>query len=268
MTFGYGGGGLSHVDTKGRPQASGLRKDRPTSVRHRQGGQPYIPLALACSMTLFPTPRPSFLLFHLIITRNSSANMVSTRKHPQDFSTQESSQSSAVTSSPLPQRQPWSHTPSLLTLVWLGLSIPLVIWDSAYVFLRPHSMPGGKFQKPLWAPYELYGQVDHVYGWPAYNSGSGFTAAQSSMNVVEIIGYLYYLYLVYAYGRTEDVQGTGAPDKEHVGSFSKSRTVHGKVAAKALIVLYGLALMTTSKTILYCMSGRATIVVTDSNSTY
>lgn len=148
----------------------------------------------------------------------------------------------------------WSHTPSLLTLTWLAISLPLVIWDTGYVFLRPHSMPGGKYQKPLWVPYELYGQVDHVYGWPAYNSGNGFTAAQSAVNVVECVGYFYYLYLVYAHGRTEkNVQGTGAPDKQKIGKLAQSRTVYGKAAAQAAVLLYGVALMTLSKTVLYCM---------------
>jgi len=115
-------------------------------------------------------------------------------------------------------------------------------------------MPGGKYQKPLWVPYELYGQVDHVYGWPAYNSGNGFTAAQSAVNVVECVGYIYYLYLVYVHGRTEkNVQGTGAPDKQMIGKLAQSRTVYGKAGATAAVLLYGVALMTLSKTVLYCM---------------
>lgn len=195
--------------------------------------------------------------------------MVSTRRHPQDFASETSDEvaskqtlskgtlSSKVQSTTHQEdnnRKTWSHTPSLLTLIWLAVSLPLVTWDTFYVFLRPHSMPGGKYQKPLWVPYELYGQVDHIYGWPAYNSGNGFTAAQSAVNVIECAGYIYYLYLVYAYGRTEgNVQGTGAPDKENVGKLAQSRTVYGKTAAQAVVLLYGVALMTLSKTVLYCM---------------
>jgi hypothetical protein len=195
--------------------------------------------------------------------------MVSTRNHPQDFPPQVldelTSQSPLRGKSSLTTLQnttqqsnnsqrSWSHTPSLLTLTWLAISLPLVIWDTFYVFLRPHSMPGGKYQKPLWVPYELYGQVDHVYGWPAYNSGNGFTAAQSAVNVVECVGYIYYLYLVYVHGRTEkNVQGTGAPDKQKIGKLAQSRTVYGKHGAKAAVLLYGIALMTLSKTVLYCM---------------
>ncbi|KAI4724396.1 hypothetical protein E4T49_07857 [Aureobasidium sp. EXF-10728] len=190
--------------------------------------------------------------------------MVSTRSHPQDFLSQRLDDSQ-VNSSPTTLQSAiqqeehgqkgWSHTPSLLTLTWLAISLPLVIWDTFYVFLRPHSMPGGKYQKPLWVPYELYGQVDHVYGWPAYNSGNGFTAAQSGVNIVECVGYIYYLYLVYTYGRTEkNVQGTGAPNKQHVGKLAQSRTVYGKVAGQAVVLLYGVALMTLSKTVLYWLN--------------
>ncbi|KAI4742064.1 hypothetical protein E4T50_07496 [Aureobasidium sp. EXF-12298] len=197
--------------------------------------------------------------------------MVSTRNHPQEFPLQEpndltpqtpsrvnlSSMALQNASSQRDNRQKsWSHTPSLLTLTWLAISLPLVIWDTFYVFLRPHSMPGGKYQKPLWVPYELYGQVDHVYGWPAYNSGNGFTAAQSAVNVIECVGYIYYLYLVYAHGRTEkNVQGTGAPDKQKIGKLAQSRTVYGEAGAKAAVLLYGVALMTLSKTVLYLMAG-------------
>ncbi|KAG9987110.1 hypothetical protein KCU78_g20421, partial [Aureobasidium melanogenum] len=168
--------------------------------------------------------------------------MVSTRSHPQDFAPQTSDEvapqtpskrtpSSMTMQSTTHQgynnQRPWSHTPSLLTLAWLAVSLPLVIWDTFYVFLRPHSMPGGKYQKPLW----------------------------SAVNVVECAGYIYYLYLVYAYGRTEDnVQGTGAPDKERVGTPGQSRTVYGKTAAQAVVLLYGVALMTLSKTVLYWLN--------------
>ncbi|KAI4845828.1 hypothetical protein E4T44_05411 [Aureobasidium sp. EXF-8845] len=196
--------------------------------------------------------------------------MVSTRRHLQEFPIKESDDltpqtptrgnlSSTTLQNTSQQRnnsqKTWSHTPSLLTLTWLAISLPLVMWDTGYVFLRPHSMPGGKYQKPLWVPYELYGQVDHVYGWPAYESGNGFTGAQSAVNVVECVGYFYYLYLVYAYGRTENVQGTGAPDQEKVGKLAQSRTVYGMHGAKAVVLLYGVALMTLSKTVLYSLAG-------------
>lgn len=144
----------------------------------------------------------------------------------------------------------WSHTPSNLTLLWLAISLPLVIWDTGYVLLRPHSMPGGKYHWPLWVPYELYGRTDYVYGWKAWNEHNGFTAAQAWMNVMETLGYLYYAYIVLAAGRQSIKQGRGAP--ADAGILSESRTVRGQVAGLAVLVGYSASVMTVSKTVLYC----------------
>lgn len=144
----------------------------------------------------------------------------------------------------------WSHTPSNLTLIWLAISLPLVIWDTGYVLLRPHSMPGGKYHWPLWVPYELYGRTDYVYGWKAWNEHNGFTAAQGWINVVETLGYLFYAYVVYTAGRQSAKQGRGAPTDG--GVLSESRTVHGQAAGLAVLVGYSASVMTVSKTVLYC----------------
>lgn len=127
--------------------------------------------------------------------------------------------------------------------------------------LRPHSMPGGWAHKPLWTPYALYGEVDHTYGWKAYNANSGWTLAQSSVNALETAAYLVYLYLVYRYGEQADVQGTGAPDKEDLEelpgvmgklrALGESRTVNGKVAGGAVLLAYTAAQVTFWKTVLY-----------------
>lgn len=45
-------------------------------------------------------------------------------------------------------------------------------------------MKGGDLSA-LWAPYELYGLVDKVYGPDAWASGYGFTSAQGMHNVVK-----------------------------------------------------------------------------------
>lgn len=148
--------------------------------------------------------------------------------------------------------KPWSHTPSHLTLFWLAVSLPLVLWDTGYVLLRPHSMPGGALHAPIWTPYELYGSVDHFYGWPAYNEQDGFTAAQSALNAVETLGYVVYLWIVWEYGRQEGSRGRGAPEPESVGALGRARTVRGRMAAWAVLVGFGAALMTLSKTVLYC----------------
>lgn len=151
----------------------------------------------------------------------------------------------------------WSHTPSNLTLIWLAVSLPLVVWDTGYVVLRPHSMPGGFLHKPLWAPYGLYGTIDHMYGFKHLNLGTGWTAAQGTINAAETAAYFAYLYLLYTYGEQEPRQGTGAPAKSLMGQFralSESRTVYGKMAAWTAVLGYSVATVTFWKTVLYMLN--------------
>ncbi|KAF2151006.1 hypothetical protein K461DRAFT_228107 [Myriangium duriaei CBS 260.36] len=148
----------------------------------------------------------------------------------------------------------WSHTPSNLTLIWLAISLPLVIWDTGYVLLRPYSMPGGALHWPLWVPYELYGRIDHVYGFKAWNAGLGFTGAQGTLNAVETIGYMAYLWVVYKHGVQERVDGRGAPDPAKVGFLGMARTVRGRQAGAAVLLGFSIAVMTWSKTVLYWLN--------------
>ncbi|KAK4988440.1 hypothetical protein LTR50_003954 [Elasticomyces elasticus] len=177
--------------------------------------------------------------------------MASTRSQSKPLPSTPTSTSS---SSPTPA---WSHTPSNLTLIWLAISLPLVAWDTGYVFLRPYSMPGGSLHYPIWQPYALYGTIDYTYGWPAWNAHSGFTAAQGFMNFVESAGYVVYLWIVFVYGVQERRKGRGAPKKGDMGSFawlSESRTVYGRLAAWAVLLGFATAVMTASKTVLYWLN--------------
>ncbi|KAM5351148.1 hypothetical protein ACJ41O_003871 [Fusarium nematophilum] len=130
----------------------------------------------------------------------------------------------------------WRHAPTPTILLWLAVSLPLVAWDTAYVLGRPSTMPGGHLHWPLWVPYELYGKVDHIYGWKAWNANNGFTGAQSALNVVETLMYLVYLWLVWARSEGEGVA---------------RRTVSGRDGAMAVLVGFSAAVMTLSKTVLY-----------------
>lgn len=134
----------------------------------------------------------------------------------------------------------WRHTPSTTTLLWLAVSLPLVVWDTGYVFGRPHTMPGGNLHWPLWAPYELYGKVDHVYGFKSWESHSGFTGAQSALNTVESLMYVVYLWLVW---RRADSRST---------DVAARRTLSGRDGALAVLIGFSAAVMTLSKTVLYC----------------
>ncbi|GAP88475.1 putative C6 transcription [Rosellinia necatrix] len=132
----------------------------------------------------------------------------------------------------------FSHAPSGLTLFWLAVSVPLVIWDCGYVLLRPRTMPGGDLHWPLWAPYELYGQIDYVYGWKAFHAKSGFTGAQGLLNVVETLMYIYYALAYYRHAVA-------------VGGSGGRKALVGRKAAVAVLVAFSASVMTLSKTVLY-----------------
>lgn len=113
-------------------------------------------------------------------------------------------------------------------------------------------MPGGALHAPLWAPYALYGTVDHVYGWPAYVAHDGFPAAQASLNVVESVLYAWYLSVVFRFGRAEAVEGRGAPGVGSVGWLGAARVVRRERGGWVVLVGFGAAVMTVAKTVLYC----------------
>ena len=137
----------------------------------------------------------------------------------------------------------WSHAPTTTTLLWLAVSLPLVIWDTGYVLGRPATMPGGWAHSPLWTPYELYGEVDHMYGFKQFNLGNGFTAAQSALNVVETVLYLAYFFIWYRGAKSLGVKESAA-----------RRRIAGRQAGLAVLVGFSAAVMTVSKTALYWLN--------------
>lgn len=140
----------------------------------------------------------------------------------------------------------WTYVPDSATLIWMAVSLPLVAWDTGYVLLRPHTMPGGSLHWPLYTPYALYGEVDHIYGFKQWNARNGFTAAQGALNFIETSMYLAFLYLWQAYGRP--VEGAGFTSK------SSRKGVVGRVAAWASLLAFSAAVMTLSKTVLYWLN--------------
>lgn len=128
----------------------------------------------------------------------------------------------------------FSHEPTNWTMLWMAIAIPLVTWDTVYVLGRPHTMEGGWLHYPFWAPYKLYGEVDHVYGWKSFNANNGFTSAQGALNVVETLMYIFYVVTFFS----------RAADKKAVSS---------RTAAFATLIGFSSAVMTLSKTVLYCM---------------
>jgi hypothetical protein len=67
-------------------------------------------------------------------------------------------------------------------VVWLLVSSVIVLWDVAFVLLRPRSMPGGALSF-LWVPYAKYIAVDLGYADLRY----GFVKAQAVMSALEML---------------------------------------------------------------------------------
>ncbi|KAL0945404.1 hypothetical protein HGRIS_000896 [Hohenbuehelia grisea] len=104
---------------------------------------------------------------------------------------------------------------------WFILTAPIMIMDAFYCLLRPRSMTGGDLHW-MFPIYELYQEIDHVYGVKAYENGEGFASAAAILNLLEISANLLYLF-----------------------------TTHILPHPAAPLIGYSGALMTLSKTILY-----------------
>ncbi|ERF72623.1 hypothetical protein EPUS_05677 [Endocarpon pusillum Z07020] len=200
--------------------------------------------------------------------------MVATRRHPDgdfpdpnssspvsspskpSFPMTKQSQSPRSTSKSHPQSTASGYVhqaPYSLTL-WLLFSLPLVLWDTLYVFFRPHTMPGGKFHSPIWTPYALYGTIDYVYGWPAWNEREGFTAAQASLNAVETVFYGYYLWVLWARARAPHGAGQRKDIAWFVGASEEGRRKIVENGGVAVLLVFSGAVMTLSKTVLYWLN--------------
>lgn len=94
-------------------------------------------------------------------------------------------------------------------------------------------MPGGSLHAPVWTPYALYGTIDYIYGEKAWKEHNGFTAAQASLNVLETVGYVGYLWVVWNKGKGE------------------SYTLPSAWGGVACLFGFALSVMTVSKTLLY-----------------
>ncbi|KAI0887164.1 uncharacterized protein GGS22DRAFT_105669 [Annulohypoxylon maeteangense] len=182
----------------------------------------------------------------MVTTRSASRAASVAPRHPSPSSPSPSSSNNSTTVS----RTSWTHAPTRLTLFWFGLSLPLVIWDTGYVLLRPLTMEGGSLHWPLYTPYKLYGEVDHVYGWKAFDAHSGFTAAQGTLNVVETVMYLFYVGWYLGKGVRVEVKGKGR--EKGVGEGKK--VLLGRQAGVAVLVAFSAAVMTLSKTVLYWLN--------------
>jgi len=69
----------------------------------------------------------------------------------------------------------------LLVVLWLGISSVVCTIDALFVLLRPHTLPGGKWNY-LFQPYNIYIEVDTGYK----DLKDSFVMGQSWMNLVEV----------------------------------------------------------------------------------
>ncbi|KAF2502397.1 hypothetical protein BU16DRAFT_7248 [Lophium mytilinum] len=215
------------------------------STRHHPREFP--PPALGASPTKSPTKS----------SRNSTSSPTpsSPSTPSQSLTKRALTNSKAAPPSPSPSSSPlWVHTASNLTVAWILVSLPLVIWDALYCILRPHTMAGGALQWPIWKPYELYASIDYVYGWPAWEARDGFTAAQAWLNIAETIGYGLYLMIIYDHGASA-AGGRGVQLGKGVeGWFAGGRKVEGRPASRAVVIAFAASVMTASKTVLYFLN--------------
>lgn len=153
----------------------------------------------------------------------------------------------------------YEHTPAPFAILWLLISIPLVIWDTGYVFSRPYSMPGGgKIHDYFFKPYEFYGTVDYFYGRPSWDEKDGFTGAQSALNVIETLLYGYYLLIMgkRVVGGDGFLRGVALKSLNIFARYDQQNrakfvVLGGSDVALAVVLCFTACVMTASKTILY-----------------
>ncbi|KAJ4298010.1 hypothetical protein N0V90_005909 [Kalmusia sp. IMI 367209] len=109
------------------------------------------------------------------------------------------------------------------------------MWDATYIFLRPHTFPGGKYHQPLFEPMVQWATVDHIYGEHGWLEKEGFTAAQGVINVLEVTLYMVYFGIAWQHG-----------------SGLKRNSFGGRSAAWAVLIGFGAGVVTATKTALYC----------------
>lgn len=126
-------------------------------------------------------------------------------------------------------------------LLWVFISPFIVLWDVAYVLLRPLSMPGGPIHH-LWLPYELYGNVDYLYGLPGLERGDGLVAAYAVVNFMESILYIWCAWKILWESKIS---------QDHQGLWFQERYIEGCIGNKVLLVMFATSLTVCIKTILY-----------------
>jgi uncharacterized membrane protein (DUF485 family) len=139
----------------------------------------------------------------------------------------------------------WSHVPRLPIIIWSLWAFPFTIWDTVYIALRPHSLPGGKWHAPYFSgSFTIWASIDSIYGEAGWRNKSGFVLAQSVINMVEVTLYMIYILLIWRKGRS-----------------SLMAPISGTRGSWAVLVGFGAGCVTLTKTSLYCMSSRISLIL-------
>lgn len=135
---------------------------------------------------------------------------------------------------PIPFEDPVHH-PHIEVILWALCLLPFTLWDTAYIFLRPHSLDGHKWHKPFFVPMDPWTDVDRIYGTQAWDENEGFTAAQGVINMVEVMLLVTYTLITACQGRR-----------------FQERAFGGQWAGIAMVVGLTASVVTLTKTSLYC----------------
>lgn len=107
----------------------------------------------------------------------------------------------------------------------------------------------------------MYGNVDYMYGFPAWNARNGFTAAQGAMNAFETAAYIYYLYVISKRVATGDgfyrglaLKSLNVFARRDEEDREKIVIVGGSDVALAVLVCFAGAVTTVGKTVLYWLN--------------
>lgn len=131
------------------------------------------------------------------------------------------------------------HQPRLEVIIWACCTFPFTVGNTAYIFLRPHSLPGHKWHDPIFHPIAQWAAIDHLYGEQGWIQHEGFTAAQGVINMLEVMMLMTYAFIVHF---------------NAWGGIFRERPIGGKWAARAMVVGFGTGVVTATKTALYCMN--------------
>ncbi|KAI5295351.1 hypothetical protein KEM52_001673 [Ascosphaera acerosa] len=118
----------------------------------------------------------------------------------------------------------------------------------------------------MWKPYDLYGRVDHMYGWPEYRAGNGLTMAQSILSLAEVAGYLYYLTTIWRHSAaTRQTRSLRAADAQRRSLFERAgscasrwllasqNSLGGRPGVVALLVVFAASIMALNRAVLYLL---------------